>query len=89
MNITGPARKRGRIIIKTTITSGRGHTHEGKGKGIYYWPDSRKMMDIQSKIKDEGKSAVIYYDKDGGTYSNEDLPAELKEKHFFPLQIKL
>jgi hypothetical protein len=47
------------------------------------------MMDIQSKIKDEGKSAVIYYDKDGGTYSNEDLPAELKEKHFFPLQIKL
>jgi antitoxin component YwqK of YwqJK toxin-antitoxin module len=72
--------RNGGIMAEGTFFAKTLVAHEGKGKGIYYWPDGGKMMNIESKIKDDGKSNVIYYDKNGSAYSNEDLPQELKEK---------
>jgi antitoxin component YwqK of YwqJK toxin-antitoxin module len=54
---------------------------KGIGRGTYYWPGKRKMIELEVNVN-SGKgreSKVVYYDWTGNSYSNDNLPSELKE----------
>lgn len=52
----------------------------GSGRVIYYWPAGSKMIDMDVRFK-KGKreSEVTYYNAQGTTYSEENLPKDLKK----------
>jgi antitoxin component YwqK of YwqJK toxin-antitoxin module len=53
----------------------------GSGRVIYYWPAGSKMIDMDVRFKKgERVSYVTYYDAQGTTYTEEEIPKDLKKR---------
>jgi len=54
---------------------------EGTGRGIYYWPDGKKMIELDVRSTGKERTAhVTYYDGAGNVYTNENIPEKVKGK---------
>ncbi len=72
--------KDGTVAAKGLFNEKTKEPFKGIGKGTYYWPEGKKMMTITIKKKKETKeSSIVYYDKSGNSYFNENLPTDLRD----------
>ena len=73
--------KKGGKLAEGTFDTKTPNPNIGVGTAVYYWPGGKKMIEIDTRPERQSdKPASIYHDEKGNSYTDQNLPEEVRQK---------